>query len=112
MEIKIEVFRDTEDRLNEQIFALHELLPKGVEVEITESLESFPVEINEQSASSVSLLRLEIQRLSENRSYRTRHISTTMMHKADFINILEAAGFVVIQEFQMTTNNGINADLT
>jgi hypothetical protein len=100
MQVEIEVFRDTKDKLKEQIFALRELIPKGLKVEITESLTPYPLEVDEPFRSPAQLLRHEMQRLSDNHSYRTRYISTTMMSKTDFIKILETAGFVVIGEYQ------------
>jgi hypothetical protein len=100
MKVEIEVFRDTEDRLKEQVLTLRELIPKGIQIEITESFVPYPVEVNEPFHSPAQLLRHEIQRLSDIRNYQTRYVSTAMMSKTDFIKTLETAGFTVIGEYQ------------
>jgi hypothetical protein len=100
MVVEIEVFRDTENRLKDQLSSLRNLIPKGIKIEITESFTPYPVEVHEPFSSPAQLLRHEMQRLSDNRSYKTRYISTKMMSKTDFIKILETAGFIVIGEYQ------------
>jgi hypothetical protein len=99
--VELEVFRDKGDRLKHQLFALNELLPKDVKVEISEHLIPFSVETNEPLGSLVQLLRHAIQRLDENQHYRTRSVSTTMMDENNFANVLEEAGFTVIKTHDM-----------
>jgi hypothetical protein len=99
--VEIEIFRDTDDEFRGKIKALYELLPKGVEVTMTESLVPLPIE-NNPEASAAQLLSFEMQRLGENRHYRARYVSTTAIAKTDLIEILEAAGFVIIHEYQPT----------
>jgi hypothetical protein len=99
--VEIEIFRDTDNELKGKINALYELLPKGVEVTMTESLVPLPIE-NNPEASSAQLLSYEMQRLGENRHYRARHVSTTSIDRNDLIEILETAGFVIIHEYEPT----------
>lgn len=110
MQVGIEVFRDTEDRLKEQVLTLRKLMPKRMKIEIIESFIPYPAEIIEPLQSPAQLIRHEMLRSSDNRNYKTRYISTTMMSNTDFIKILETAGFTVIGEYQSSIHPQIDQE--
>jgi hypothetical protein len=96
-QVKVEIFRDSTADFKDKLNILYQLLPEGVKVVITESLVPFSVEDNSE-ATAAQLLSFEMQRLTENPYYRATYISTNSTDKFSLIEMLEAAGFLVIKQ--------------
>lgn len=97
--IEIEVFHSDLDTLKNQICGLKDLLPKNTELKITESLIPYSVDTIYPNYSTSEILKKEMARLHENKYYHKRAVLAEVeMEEAEFMNVLENAGFVVIRK--------------
>lgn len=99
--IEIEVFFDNIDILETQICALQELLPEHIKFSIEERLAPYPMEELYANYSALEILQKERERLLDNKRYRQRIVSAKgKIEKVEFINMLESAGFTIINKYQ------------
>ena len=102
--VEIEVFRDSPEKLEQQIMALKSLLPKSLEITITDRYHQFSLLMEEQPSSAASPLELwqiqmeRLRELLERAGYFTRHIVAKIeCEEAEFVRIIEQADFIVIR---------------
>lgn len=100
--VEVEIFREEPDVLKAKIDILLELLlPYKFKLGISELLIPYPTDIDYSNCSALEMLKKEISRLSDNTHYRTRTVSAEgEIEKAEFIGLLEKAGFLVFRELE------------
>lgn len=96
--IEVEVFRDDSEILSSKVNLLRNILPSKIKFVMRESVSCYPPDIDSSKCSTQEISRKQIAWLNDSRSHRIFLSVESKIEAAEFINMLEKAGFSVMRK--------------